>query len=423
MSLNFPDEPNDGDIFEGYVYNATRNVWDIKLPSDNNIEDLNNVNLTSPANGQALVYNTTSSNWVNQNQTFSGLTDTSFASPVTGDSLVYSGTNWVNGPRSGNAIINGDFGIWQRGASFTGITSAVYTSDRWTAGRNSAIGGLDVTRSTDAPDGFNFSVKLQRVADNTSELSILLGQRLEGVGKRFAGQTITYSFYAKLGANASFSVINSRIRTASTETANYTSTNGAMANTSTGYTSGVTVNHLTDLSTSWTRVSASYTIPSNADALQFFILLDPTGTAGADDSIYITGVQLEAGPVATPFKLAGGGSKEAEFALCERYYQIIKDINTDGLLLTRANTTATSYYGDFVLRVRPRKESSDIFNYVIIAPTTVLHKPNVRWDTISSIGLSYQNQRLFVTLTPGTNDTASYGLTLHGVAVYMNAEL
>jgi hypothetical protein len=96
MSLNFPDEPSDGDIFEGYVYNATRNVWDVKLPSDNNIEDLNNVNLTSPENGQALVYNTTSSNWVNQNQTFSGLTDTAFTTPTAGQKLVFDGTNWVN---------------------------------------------------------------------------------------------------------------------------------------------------------------------------------------------------------------------------------------------------------------------------------------------------------------------------------------
>ena len=96
MSLNFPDEPNDGDIFEGYVYNATRNVWDVKLPSDNNIEDLNNVSLTSLANGQALVYNTTSSNWVNQNQTFSGLTDTAFTTPTAGQKLVFDGTNWVN---------------------------------------------------------------------------------------------------------------------------------------------------------------------------------------------------------------------------------------------------------------------------------------------------------------------------------------
>jgi hypothetical protein len=99
MSLNFPDEPNDGDIFEGYVYNATRNVWDIKLPSDNNIEDLNNVSIDTPENGEALIYDGTE--WTNQGLpepvlTFSGLDDTSIATPTAGQKLVFDGTNWVN---------------------------------------------------------------------------------------------------------------------------------------------------------------------------------------------------------------------------------------------------------------------------------------------------------------------------------------
>jgi len=417
MSLNFPDEPSDGDIFEGYVYNATRGVWDVKLPSDNNIEDLNNVNLISPANGQALVYNTTSSNWVNQNQTFSGLTDTSFASPVTGDSLVYNGTNWVNGPRSGNAIINGDFGIWQRGTSFSSPTSGTYTADRFNVQFNGTGATRTISRQAFSPGelavpGYGEPEHYLRYNHSVAGSGATFGgiyQRIEDV-RSFSGQTVTVSFWAKAAAST---VVNSQL-------IQDFGFGGSAATFTNPSPSGMT------LTSSWQRYVATATIPSvsgktigDSSLLQLAIYM-PINTTFTID---IWGVQIEAGSVATPFKLSGGGSKGAEFALCERYYQIIKDTNTDGLLLTRANTTATSYYGDFVLRVRPRKESSDIFNYVIIAPTTVLHKPSVRWDTISSIGLNYQNQRLFVTLTPGTNDTASYGLTLHGVAVYMNAEI
>jgi hypothetical protein len=412
MSLNFPDEPNDGDIFEGYVYNATRNVWDVKLPSDNNIEDLNNVNLTSPANGQALVYNTTSSNWINQNQTFSGLTDTSFASPVTGDSLVYNGTNWVNGPRGGNAIINGDFDIWQRSSS-ANLSLGYPAADRWLFTFGNAVQTGTFSRQSFSPGelsvpgygqpGFYARVN---VTNNNSSTYSGIEQRIEDV-RTFSAQQVTMSFWAKASSALSLGAVLVQ---------NF----GSGGSTEVG-TSQVNVN----LTSSWQRFTYTVTLPSvsgktiGAGSHLGARLVLPLSSYTID----IWGVQIEAGSVATPFKLAGGGSKAVELALCQRYYYIIKDISQDGMLLTRANTTAIGYYGDFVLPVRPRLENSTIFSYAIVAPSNVLHKPNVRWDTISDISLIYQNQRLFVILTPGTNDTASYGLTLHGVAVYMNAEL
>jgi hypothetical protein len=60
MPLNFPDNPTDNQEFNGYIYDATRGVWDVKLASD----PLGSLNLTSPAAGEALVFNGT--NWVNQ---------------------------------------------------------------------------------------------------------------------------------------------------------------------------------------------------------------------------------------------------------------------------------------------------------------------------------------------------------------------
>lgn len=63
MPLDFPDNPSNGDIFQGYVYDSTRNVWDIKLAADQNLEDLNNVNVTTPADGQALIYDAANTEW------------------------------------------------------------------------------------------------------------------------------------------------------------------------------------------------------------------------------------------------------------------------------------------------------------------------------------------------------------------------
>jgi hypothetical protein len=77
--------------------------------------------------------------------------------------------------------------------------------------------------------------------------------------------------------------------------------------------------------------------------------VDVIGTDGA--TFYITGVQLEAGSVATPFERRPYG---AELALCERYYEIgyagIRGANSSGLLCSvqysvakRASPTLTSY--------------------------------------------------------------------------------
>jgi hypothetical protein len=60
MPINFPDNPTDNQEFNGYIYDATRGVWDVKLASD----PLGAINLTSPAAGEALVFDGT--NWVNQ---------------------------------------------------------------------------------------------------------------------------------------------------------------------------------------------------------------------------------------------------------------------------------------------------------------------------------------------------------------------
>lgn len=63
MALNFPDSPADGDIFQGYIYDATRGVWDAKLVSSNALNDLSDIDTTGLADGQALIYNATTGKW------------------------------------------------------------------------------------------------------------------------------------------------------------------------------------------------------------------------------------------------------------------------------------------------------------------------------------------------------------------------
>jgi len=60
MPINFPDNPTDNQEFNGYIYDATRGVWDVKLASD----PLGTISIDSPEEGQSLVFDGT--NWINQ---------------------------------------------------------------------------------------------------------------------------------------------------------------------------------------------------------------------------------------------------------------------------------------------------------------------------------------------------------------------
>ena len=69
------------------------------IPAD--LDDLSDVTLTSPANGQTLVYDSTSEQFVNATPpsgvtTLAALSDVSLTTPVSGNSLVFDGTEWSN---------------------------------------------------------------------------------------------------------------------------------------------------------------------------------------------------------------------------------------------------------------------------------------------------------------------------------------
>lgn len=77
------------------------------IPSD--LDDLGDVTLTSPADGQTLVYDSSSDKFVNATPpsgvtTLAALTDVSLTTPASGNALVYDGTEWANTTLDADAI-------------------------------------------------------------------------------------------------------------------------------------------------------------------------------------------------------------------------------------------------------------------------------------------------------------------------------
>jgi hypothetical protein len=205
--------------------------------------------------------------------------------------------------------------VWQRGASFSETAGVNYTADRW-AVNVSAVTTTTISRVASGLTGFNYALRYQRNNGTTNTPLMVLGQSIETANSlMFAGKQVTLSFYARVGANYSASTLNYVLATG-------TGTDESVMN---GYTGGsFVINNGVALSTSWQRVTATATLSSSATEIGLQFNYYTTGTAGANDYFDITGVQLDLGPVALPYR-RNGSTYEAELAACQRYFYAVND--------------------------------------------------------------------------------------------------
>ena len=231
-----------------------------------------------------------------------------------------------------NLIINGAMQVAQRGTSFTVGGLGVYTIDRFNLDE-STDGSLTVSQSTEAPDNFKYSMKITPASADTSIASsqyARLKYFMEGNDVNHLGfgtssaKDLTLSFYAKTNKTGTYcfslDLLGGTERTYINEVSltntwtRYTlsipkntaqafgnSTNGKSSELQLVLAAGTDYNGTAD---DWTNTSFSTSNQVN--------FMDSTS-----NELYITGVQLEVGSVATPFEHRSYGE---ELARCQRYY-------------------------------------------------------------------------------------------------------
>ena len=301
-----------------------------------------------------------------------------------GDAIDTSVWNIGFGQAGKNKIINGNFGIWQRGTTLNlpgGVSS--FLADRFNIRVDSPAGTPVYSRQTFTPGtapvaGYEGQFFARFTTGGNVTCSVF-NQNIEDV-RTFAGQTVTVSFWMKTSTAKTFTMLLRQ---------DFGSGGSAIVDLTASYTT----------TTSWARYTQTFnvasitgkTIGTNSSLLlQTIAYGSQTGNFDVD----IWGVQVEYGSKATPFQTASGGSPQAELAMCQRYYYRYNGNSTLSIGFgIGASTTLVrmSYFPPVNMRTAP--SSIDYSNLQVFDSVNALNNPTA---TISyaqpeniNVGLNY----------------------------------
>jgi len=277
-----------------------------------------------------------------------GVTAPVQALEVAGSAVVAGTVSSGTGFMFRNRFVNGNFNVWQRGTTFTSISTSVYTVDRWCTPSNA--GTSTVIQSTNVPfrAGFQYAVSIAQAVGGSPAL---LEQRIEQLNTYdlYQGTPITVSFWAiqTVGTPGFLNV----------EPLLPTGVNTGYSSMTDACTPG---NKSFLLTSSWQYFNYTFTIASTSVATNGLVVQFWQPSAVNPATILITGVQLEKGTVATPFEYRPYAT---ELALCQRYYEI----GTSSIVFSvsgAAQTTSSSFFYKITKRTAttPVLSSSSYYN-------------------------------------------------------------
>lgn len=302
-----------------------------------------------------------------------------------------------------NAIINGDFRVWQRGTSFND-PNGHYGPDRFIMFQGGGSNTVTFSRQsftlgqTDVPGEPQYYLRWEKTAgtDGSPELR----QRIESV-RTFAGETVTTSFWARADSARDLNItFNQRFGSGGTPSSVVTTGAGTCT-----------------LTTSWTRCVGTATLPdlsgktlgtNGDDTLEWRL----NWSSNANGTIDIARVQVEKGSITTPFERRPIG---VEVALAQRYFQ--KSFN----LVTAPAQNAgddenTSQWGSTVSGTNVNRSVTYSFPVPLRgSPTVTLYNPqaanaqcyNATRSSDGTSSGSQQTRRHIRFFCNGPSDTAS----------------
>ena len=350
-----------------------------------------------------------------------------------------------------NLIINGDMTIAQRGTSSTGqsnVGGGYRTVDRFAWQLSASMGTWTQEQSTDAPEGFSYSLKhtctsTATIGANNDAHQIyqkIEGQNLQHLNYGTSNaQSITASFWVKSNLTGVYTVSlygnngSSTRQIGSTITINSANTWEKKTVTIVGDTVNILQNnngqglnlaiwlacgtnrYSSGFDTSWVNYNALTAASPSQTQL---------GTT-ISDYFNITGVQLEIGENATPFEHR---MYSQELAMCQRYYYVLAEGDNQAIAVGYYyNATQLGVVGTHPVQMRatPTVDQTTGTNYYSISRDN----NNDPFDSFSVAG-STNNKNYYLfnnTQVSGTAGQAGivYNYTTSGGNAYvaLSAEL
>lgn len=226
--------------------------------------------------------------------------------------LMYSGSEISTPCSNPNLIINGDFQVWQRGASINCVPGIQYTADRWAMWTTKSP---TISKSSDG--GYSMDV----LGDGNDNLIHIVELATPNRG---VNMTLSFLLKAPVGTTISVRVSNG------------TTINDSDKTKECGY----------DINGTGVWKKYYVKIPSDITRLSLMRVSFSMGNTCANQTIQFASVKLELGSIATPFVSRPYGE---ELALCQRYYQ---DIMTCGIPYDTNNLAIHTTY-PVTMRITP----------------------------------------------------------------------
>lgn len=184
-------------------------TWDTIQPGASALDDLTNVDITSPTNGQVLKYDSTNQEWVNANESGGGggasavadLTDVNLTSLANGQILKYDSTSqkWINSDESGGGNL-----------SYETVFSGSKSTSAWNSPlvfNEFDVTACDIIRITAAHDSYSYTWLI-----DTSIIPLTGGNTLHIYGEVYCDRDDTeLQMYVSTGHTLEVSKIESVI--------------------------------------------------------------------------------------------------------------------------------------------------------------------------------------------------------------------